>query len=34
LPADCPRREAARLYDPCGIHSPMLVDLFLSKGGT
>ncbi|MDE2580215.1 MAG: hypothetical protein KGL52_01135 [Rhodospirillales bacterium] len=29
LSADCPRREAAKLHDPCGAHLPGLVGLRL-----
>jgi hypothetical protein len=32
LSADCPRRLAARLAEPCGVHLPGLSDVFGPKG--
>lgn len=31
LSADCPRRLAARIAEPCGVHLPELSDLFVTK---
>jgi hypothetical protein len=28
LSADCPRRLAARIAEPCGVHLPQLADIF------
>jgi hypothetical protein len=28
LSADCPRRQAARIAEPCGVHLPQLADIF------
>jgi hypothetical protein len=33
LSADCPRRLAARIAEPCGVHLPALADVFGPKGG-
>jgi hypothetical protein len=30
--ADCPRRLAERIAEPCGVHLPALADLFGPKG--
>jgi hypothetical protein len=32
LSADCPRRLAARMAEPCGAHLPELADVFGRKG--
>jgi hypothetical protein len=32
LSADCPRRLAALISEPCGAHLPELVDMFGTKG--
>ncbi len=32
LSTDCPRRLAARISEPCGVHLPGLADVFGSKG--
>src|SRR3984957_4576942 len=32
LSADCPRRLAAQIVEPCGVHLPALADVFGAKG--
>ena len=32
LSADCPRRLAERIAEPCGVHLPQLADVFGTKG--
>ena len=31
MSADCPRRQAARIGDPCGVHLPQLADIFAKR---
>jgi hypothetical protein len=31
LSHDCPRRLAARIAEPCGVHLPELSDIFVKK---
>jgi hypothetical protein len=31
LSADCPRRLAARIAEPCGAHLPQLAEIFMNK---
>ena len=31
LSSDCPRRLAARISEPCGVHLPELADIFVKK---
>ena len=33
LSHDCPRRLAARISEPCGVHLPELADVFVKKPG-
>ena len=34
LSADCPRRLAGRIGEPCGVNLPELTDVFVPKGRT